>query len=87
MSSQHYKAMAVNQEECVWGHEDWIALSAKDSVQEKTLDANVICLLVLGLVPIIVGLAANIWPIALAAPWPWLLAWLDIRQRRRGRKH
>ncbi len=87
MSSHHYNAMAVNQEECAWEYEDWIALSAKDSVQEKTLDANVICLLVLGLIPIIVGAATGIWPIALAGPWPWLLAWLDIRQRRRGRKH
>jgi hypothetical protein len=87
MSSRHYNTIAVNQEEYAWEQENLIALSAKDSAQEKALDANVICLLVLGLIPIIVGLAANIWPIALAAPWPWLLAWLDIRQRRRGRKH
>jgi len=87
MSSIQYKIMAMQQEEYVWKHEDWIALGAKDSVQEKLLDANVKCLLGLGFVPIIVGIATGIWPIALAGPWPWLLAWLDISQRRQGRKH
>ena len=87
MSSNRYETIAMSQEECMWEQMDLINLGAKDLVQETTLDANVICLLVLGLIPIIVGAATGIWPIALAAPWPWLLAWLDIRQRRRGRKH
>lgn len=87
MSSTQYKTAAMNQEEYIWEQVDLIDLGARDSVQEKLLDANVICLLVLGLVPIVIGLATGIWPLALAGPWPWLLAWLDIRQRRRGRKH
>jgi len=85
MSSTQYKTMVVNQEEYAWEREDWVALSAEDSVQEKLLDANVICLLVLGLVPIIVGLATGIWPMALVALGPWLLACLDINQRKQGR--
>lgn len=85
--SSRCRTITVNQEEYEWEHEDLITLSIKDSVQEKLLDANVICLLVLGLIPIIVGVATGIWPVALAGPWPWLLAWLDIRQRRRSRKH
>lgn len=87
MSSTLYKGMAVHQEEYAWGHEVWIGLGAKDSTQEKLLDANVKCLLGLGCVPIIVGIATGIWPIALAGLGPWLLAWLDISQRKRGRKH
>ena len=86
MSSNQYTTMAVNQEEYVWAHEDLIALSAKDSIQEELLDANVKCLLGLGFIPIIVGIATGIWPIALAGVGPWLLAWLDISQRKRRRK-
>ena len=87
MSNTEYKTMAMNQKEYVWEHEVWTALGVKDVVQEKLLDANVICLLVLGLAPIIVGSVTGIWPMCLAGIGPWLLAWLDISQRKRGRKH
>jgi hypothetical protein len=85
MSSTQYKTMAMHQEEYAWEHECWRALGAKDSVQEKLLDANVACLLGLGFVPIIVGIATGIWPMTLVGLGPWLLAWLDISQRKRGR--
>lgn len=86
MSRTQYKTMAIHQEEYAWELEDWRALGAKDSVRGKLLDANVKCLIGLGFVPIIVGIATGIWPLALAGPWPLLLAWLDISQRKRGRK-
>jgi len=80
---------AVLTQEDMWRHEEWtsIALGARDSVQEELLDANVKCLLGLGIVPIILGIVTGIWPMALAGLGPWLLAWLDIGERRRGRKH
>jgi len=86
MSSTQGKTMVMDLEEYAFEHESGKALGAKDSTPKKLLDANVICLLGLGFVPIIVGIATGIWPIALAGPGPWLLAWLDISQRRRGRK-
>jgi hypothetical protein len=87
MSSMPSKTMAMNLGEYILERESEGALGAKDSTQEKLLDANVKCLLGLGIVPIIVGIATGIWPLALAGPWPWLLAWLDISQRKQGRKH
>jgi len=70
-----------------WKIDDWtnIALEVEDSAKEKLLDASVNCLLILGIVPIIVGILTGIWPIAIVTLGPWLLALLDIRQRRRAR--
>ena len=68
--------------------EDWddIASVAKDSARDKLVDTNVKTLLGLGVVPIIVGIATGIWPLAMVGLGPWFLAWLDTNQRRRERK-
>jgi hypothetical protein len=87
MSSMQTKTMAMNLNEYTLECESEGALGAKDSTQEKLLDANVKCLLGLGIVPIIVGIATGIWPIALVALGPWLLALLDTSQRKRERIH
>jgi len=85
MSSVQSKTMVMQQEEYTWVSGGWKTSEAKDSVPEKLVDGNVKCLLGLGIVPIIVGISTSIWPIALVALGPWLLALLDINQRRRGR--
>ena len=88
MSSVHTQEMTIHREEYISWSEDWVNIdsAAKDSVHGKLIDTNVKCLLGLGVVPIIVGIATGIWPVALAGLGPWLLAWLDTNQRRRERK-
>lgn len=87
MSSMQNKTMAMDLEECTWEQESQRPLGAKDLTQEKLLDANVKCLLGLGIVPIIIGIVTGIWPIALVSLGPWLLALLDINQRKREKTH
>lgn len=88
MSSVHEQVMTIHRDEYISLPEDWDdgASVAKDSVHGKLLDTNTKCLLGLGVVPIVVGIATGIWPVALAGLGPWLLAWLDTNQRRRERK-
>ena len=64
--------------------DDWVNVApvVEDSVRGRLLDTNVKCLLGLGCIPIVVGIATGIWPVALAGLGPWLLAWLDTNQRR-----
>ena len=85
MSSMQYKTMVMSLDEYEWEHESERVLSAKESTKEKLLDANVKCLLGLGFIPIIIGIATGIWPMALVGLGPWLLACLDINQRKQGR--
>ena len=88
MSSVQEQVMTIHPEEYISWSEDWdnVVSAVKGSVRGKLLDTNVKCLLGLGVVPIIVGIAIGIWPVALAGLGPWLLAWLDTNQRRRERK-
>jgi hypothetical protein len=51
--------------------------------QPKTLDRGTVCLLVLGVAPLLAGAISGNWPVALAALGPWLLAWLDVAERKR----
>ena len=88
MSTTQEQIMVIQREEYILSSEDWVNMAsvAEDSVHGKLIDANVKCLLGLGVVPIIVGIATGIWPVVLAGLGPWLLAWLDTNQRRRERK-
>jgi len=88
MSNVQERVAIISRAEYIPWPEDWINVAsvAKDSARGKLLDTNVKCLLGLGVVPIVVGIATGIWPVALAGLGPWLLAWLDTNQRRRERK-
>ena len=88
MNSVHTQEMTIHREEYISLPEDWddIASVAKDSARDKLVDTNVKILLGLGVVPIIVGIATGIWPLAMVGLGPWFLAWLDTNQRRRERK-
>ena len=88
MSGVWDQVMTIHREEYISWPEDWddIVPAEKDSISGTLLDTNVKCLLGLGVVPIIVGIATGIWPVALAGLGPWLLAWFDTNQRRRERK-
>ena len=88
MSITQEQVMAIQREEYIAWPKDWanVVSAKKDSSHGKLLDTNVKCLLGLGGVPVVVGIATGIWPVALAGLGPWLLAWLDINQRRRERK-
>jgi len=78
----------TRREEYIVGPNEWVEAIpvVEDSARGRLLDTNVKCLLALGGVPIIVGIAIGIWPVALVGLGPWLLAWLDISQRRHERK-
>jgi len=88
MTGKLEQVIAVRREEYIPWPEDWanVVPAKKDLSPSKLLDTNVKCLLGLGVVPIIVGIATGIWPVALAGLGPWLLAWLDTNQRRRERE-
>ncbi len=88
MSTTQEQIMVIQREEYMSWSNDLasIILAEEDSVRDKLLDTNVKILLGLGVIPIVVGIATGIWPVALAGLGPWLLAWLDTNQRRRERK-
>ena len=88
MSSVQEQVMTIHREEYIPWPKDWENLTStnKDTARHKLLDTNVKCLLGLGCVPIVVGIATGIWPVALAGLGPWFLAWLDTKQRGRERK-
>jgi len=89
MSTTQEQIMVIQQEEY---YTSWsadlasIASAEEDPVRDKLLDTNVKFLLGLGVIPIIVGIAIGIWPVALTGLGPWLLAWLDTNQRRQKGK-
>lgn len=88
MSSTQEQVMTIHRGEYIPGPADWapVVPAEEDSARDKLLDTNVKFLLGLGVIPIVVGIATGIWPVALAGLGPWLLAWLDTNQRRRERK-
>lgn len=87
-SIQERAAATIFREEYIPWSDDWanIAPVVKDSVRGRLVDTSTKCLLALGGVPIVVGIATGIWPVALAGLGPLLLAWLDINQQRRKRR-
>lgn len=88
MSNVQEQVAIINQEECISWSEEWVNIVSpvKDQVHDNLIDAHVKFMLGLGCIPIVVGIATGIWPVALAGLGPWLLAWLDTNQRRRDRK-
>lgn len=88
MSSIQGQVITFHQKGYMSLSKDWdnVVSAEKGSVYGKLLDTNTKCLLGLGVVPIVVGIATGIWPVALAGLGPWLLAWLDTNQRRRERE-
>jgi len=88
MSIIQEQVMVIHREEYIsWSEDEASIVSAEeDSARDKLLDTNVKCLLGLGGIPIVVGIATGIWPVALVGLGPWLLAWLDTNQRRRERE-
>ena len=88
MSITQEQVMTIHREEYISWSEGLASIvsAEEDSVRDKLLDTNVKFLLGLGVIPIVVGIATGIWPVALAGLGPWLLAWLDTNQRRRERK-
>jgi len=81
-------SVRTSREEHVVEPGEWVEIIpvTGDSTRGKLLDTGSKCLIALGFVPIIVGIATGIWPVALAGLGPWLLVSFDINRRRHERK-